>query len=66
MTDALIKHAFMMRRKTLINNLSDYGSKEELASYLEEAGLDRQARGETLSAEDFVRLSDVIHSHKNA
>ena len=64
LTDEIVKRAFLMRRKTLVNNLTDYGSKEELAAYLQEAGIGANVRGETLSAEDFVRLSDVIKEKK--
>lgn len=64
LTDEIVKRAFLMRRKTLINNLTDYGTKEKLAEYLQEAGISPAVRGETLSAEDFVRLSDVLNSHR--
>lgn len=64
LTDKLVKSAFLMRRKTLVNNLGDFGSKEQLADYLAKAGIDKDVRGETLSAEDFIRLSDVITDSK--
>jgi len=64
LTDDVVKKSFLMRRKTLINNLGDYGNKQELQAILQEAGIDPLARGETLSAEDFVRLSDVIYDRK--
>lgn len=58
----LIRAAFAMRRKTLANNLAtSFGiSKEDAAKAIEAAGFSATARGETLSADDFVRLSKFI------
>lgn len=58
----LIKNAFLMRRKTLVNNLmSGYSLPRAAAENLiAAAGIDKNARGESLSAEDFVRLCGVI------
>ena len=47
--------AFMQRRKTLRNALSSLVGAEAFAA----AGVDPQARGETLSVADFVRLTDA-------
>lgn len=60
----LVKCAFAMRRKTLINNLSaQYPlSKEELKSLLRTVGLNENVRGETLSAEQFVELSAAFET----
>lgn len=55
----LIKRAFAMRRKTLVNNLLPFYNKnrEELQELLKSHGIDERARGETLSLEQFVELS---------
>ncbi len=58
----LIKCAFEMRRKTLVNAVSAKlpFSKEELSSALISLGFREDIRGERLSCEDFVKLSDVL------
>lgn len=55
----LVRSAFAMRRKTLVNNLNaSFGlSKAEATDKLTKAGLDEKVRGEALSLEDYVRLS---------
>ena len=55
----LVRSAFAMRRKTLVNNLNaSFGiSKQEATERLNRAGLDEKVRGETLSLDDYVRLS---------
>ena len=55
----LVRSAFLMRRKTLVNNLNaSFGlSKSEAAEKLIAAGLDERVRGEALSLEDYVNLS---------
>lgn len=61
----LTKAAFQSRRKTLWNNLQhNYGKDEDTRSWLtvslEEAGIDPQRRGETLSLEEFAALSNAM------
>jgi 16S rRNA (adenine1518-N6/adenine1519-N6)-dimethyltransferase len=55
----LVRSAFAMRRKTLVNNLNaSFGiSKQEATERLNRAGLDEKVRGEALSLEDYIRLS---------
>ena len=55
----LVRSAFAMRRKTLVNNLNaSFGiSKQEAIERLNRAGLDEKVRGEALSLDDYVRLS---------
>lgn len=64
----IIKGAFILRRKTLLNTLAAHGDlgieKERLKELLDESGIGAQTRGETLSVEDFARLSDYIDAHK--
>ncbi|MDN3956914.1 16S rRNA (adenine(1518)-N(6)/adenine(1519)-N(6))-dimethyltransferase RsmA [Sporolactobacillus laevolacticus] len=63
----LVRASFAQRRKTLmnnlINNLYDKTQKELLLEVLEQTGIDPGRRGETLTIEEFARLSDVL-SHK--
>lgn len=58
----LVKVAFSMRRKTLVNNLmKGYGISREVAeNYLTENSISITARGEELSVEEFVKLSNNI------
>ena len=58
----LIKSAFMMRRKTLINNLvSGFAmDREQASACLEKAALPAQIRAEALSISDFCRLAQII------
>jgi 16S rRNA (adenine1518-N6/adenine1519-N6)-dimethyltransferase len=59
---ALIKAAFEMRRKTLVNAVSaklPY-TKDQVASALECLGLSDKIRGERLSTADFASLADAL------
>lgn len=57
----IIRHAFNMRRKTLWNALKQLKlSKENLENVFLQAEIDPKRRGETLSIEEFGRLSDNI------
>lgn len=55
----LVHSAFLMRRKTLSNNLSQaYSiSKEEATRRIVVAGFDPMVRGEVLSLDDYLKLS---------
>ena len=55
----LVRSAFLMRRKTLANNLSQaFGiTKQEATERIESAGFNPLVRGEALSLDDYVRLS---------
>lgn len=59
----LIRAAFEMRRKTLVNAVSakfpQYG-KEKILAALEQMGQPATVRGERLSTGDFVRLADIL------
>lgn len=63
----VISASFQMRRKTLTNNLkSAFGNNVEYwAEILENLGFERTVRGETLSANDFVKLANKIYELKN-
>ena len=60
---SLIRAAFNMRRKTLVNavssNLPEI-DKETFASVLEKCGFDARVRGEALSVSDFALIADEI------
>ena len=56
-----IKAGFSQRRKTLLNSLMSMGGyeKETISEALAAAGIDPQRRAESLSMEEFARLSDA-------
>ena len=58
----LCRSAFLMRRKTLANNLSQaFGiSKQEATEKIVSAGFDGMVRGEVLSLEDYINLSHAF------
>lgn len=59
----LIKASFMQRRKTLRNGISNSGivkDKNILTEIFEKLDLDSEVRGETLSLEQFAKLSNLI------
>lgn len=63
----VIRAAFGMRRKTLVNALGALGegyTKEQLAAAVTACGFPTTVRGERLSTEDFVRLSDALLDQK--
>lgn len=67
---ALVKAAFGMRRKTLVNALGPIlGSemnKEQIAALIESIGLDARIRGEKLSLAEFAALADKITEGRKA
>ena len=54
-----LRTLFMSRRKTIFNNLKGYG-KETVLFALEEEGIDKTVRGETLSVDEIVSLYNRI------
>ncbi len=62
----LIRAAFAMRRKTLVNNLCAVPAleltKEDAVRLLAKAGFDAGVRGEQLSLEDFKRIEAIIRA----
>ncbi len=59
----LIKAAFEMRRKTLVNAVNakfPHIEKGRIAEALKSLSFDEAIRGERLSTEDFVKLSDLL------
>jgi len=57
---ALISASFRMRRKKLVNNLTEFGTREEIVAAMNRAGIDEGVRAERLSIEDFARLCNAI------
>ncbi len=59
----VVRAAFAARRKTLENNLVNNFplSREKAAEVLSDCGVCPKARGETLSPEDFARLSNALY-----
>ena len=58
-----IKIAFMQRRKTLLNAISNSNldiSKEKMEKVLEELGIDSKIRGEALTIEQFASIVEKI------
>lgn len=64
----MIKAAFLLRRKTLLNALMAHAElgieKEKLKTLLDESQIKATTRGETLSIAEFARLSDYIDTHR--
>jgi 16S rRNA (adenine1518-N6/adenine1519-N6)-dimethyltransferase len=59
----VVKAAFAMRRKTLLNNLvvAFKMSREDAERVLQQLGVAPNIRGEALSVADFVRLANIIY-----
>jgi 16S rRNA (adenine1518-N6/adenine1519-N6)-dimethyltransferase len=65
----VVRASFAQRRKTLMNNLSNNlagipRDKALLEQVLLESGIDPKRRGETLTIEEFARLSDALYTLK--
>lgn len=62
---ALIQGAFTQRRKTLLNNLAAYFkdelTKAETAAILQSEDIDPVRRAETISIEEYARISDAFY-----
>lgn len=58
----LIKQAFMQRRKTLVNSVSNNGliEKDKLTKILQDLNLDTNVRAEKLTIEDFANIANKI------
>jgi 16S rRNA (adenine1518-N6/adenine1519-N6)-dimethyltransferase len=62
----VVKTGFQKRRKTLINCLSTSPlvslTKQQASQALEAAGISLKARGETLTIDDYIRLTKIIQA----
>ena len=61
----LIKEAFSMRRKTLVNNLSGYYDKELINKMLKELKIKPSIRAEELGIYDFINMSNFLLKNKS-
>ena len=62
---SVIRNSFNMRRKTLWNAMKNIGlEKEKLEKAFEYAEIDPKRRGETLTIQEFGKLSDCIYDLK--
>lgn len=61
---SLVRQAFSMRRKTILNNLRSWtlpgGERPDWLNVLETARIETRRRAETLSAEDFARIAQAV------
>lgn len=59
----LVRKAFSMRRKTLVNNLSQGMDflKEDIKTMLEELGYSTNVRAEALQVSDFIAIANYLH-----
>lgn len=62
----VVESSFKERRKMLVNNLSNAFklSKDTLRNILNELEINEDARGETLSIDDYIKLSDKLEELK--
>lgn len=59
---SLIKQAFSMRRKTLVNNLLQGGyGREQIENAIVSIGRDVRVRGEVLGVEDYIKLAEKLN-----
>ncbi len=59
----IIKQAFMQRRKTLVNalsNLAIFNNKEEIIQLLKELNINEKVRGEALTIEQYAKITNII------
>ena len=64
----LIRTAFNMRRKTMVNSLMSGNlglTKEEILSAIDKLNLSPQVRGEALTLNEFAALSNILSKAKN-
>jgi 16S rRNA (adenine1518-N6/adenine1519-N6)-dimethyltransferase len=59
----IVRAAFATRRKTLLNALLEKSKRPRntVVELMDSAGIDPARRGETLSVEDFARLTTAFH-----
>ena len=56
----IVETSFKERRKTLLNNLSSLFGKENTIILLEELDINPQLRAESLSIDDFIKISNYV------
>ena len=63
----IVETSFKERRKTILKNLSSIYGKDKTKDILEELEMNPQLRAESLSIDDFIKLSNYLgetHEHK--
>lgn len=58
--ETIVKSAFSMRRKTLVNNLCKIAEKQKIIFALEKLNLKETVRAEELSLEEFISLANIL------
>ena len=59
------KASFLLRRKTILNNLTAYfKSKEKALDILNKANINTLTRPEQMSLKDFINLTEIIYQNK--
>lgn len=60
----IVKASFGQRRKTLLNSLSSMGilDKKDISQVLFDAGIDEKRRGETLTLDEFSKLTNCFNA----
>ena len=62
----VVRASFGQRRKTILNSLVGAGfSREIISNSLEQAGINFERRAETLSVEEFIKLSEAVRRQDN-
>ncbi|MDG5789973.1 16S rRNA (adenine(1518)-N(6)/adenine(1519)-N(6))-dimethyltransferase RsmA [Evansella sp. AB-P1] len=65
----VVRASFTQRRKTILNNLSQYFnstlSKSEVEDILQSAKIEPKRRGESLSMEEFAILAETLYKRQN-
>jgi len=62
----IVKRAFSQRRKMMLKLLKQDWAADRLASAFEELKISPQERAEKLSLEQFVQLTQILSSHRDA
>ena len=60
----IIKSAFMQKRKTLLNSLTNsnlFGNKDEIEKILQEFNIDLKKRGEKLTLAEYAQIADYLN-----
>ena len=56
----MCKSLFLNRRKTILNNLSNYSSKEKAIQVLKELNIGENKRPENISPNDYLKMYQLI------
>lgn len=62
---SMIRQAFQQRRKTLLNSLGQFGTREELSAVLALAKVAEKSRAEELGLEEYARIADQLRKKKD-